>query len=181
MSKIKKPWSKQLLTVIVSTVFILALILTTSTGCLTKKTGASVDNTDNPTDQATLLTALQQKVAEQTATIAALQQSIASMLVIPPPDHYATVVGLTPGHISVNVYGSGSYPVVIYLYGTALKANGVKTPTASPYSVVLESLSSNMLVEIVRPTSQWEANNTIELILLDAGTVRYVSASVGIG
>jgi len=179
MTKIKKPWLKQLLIVIVSTVFILALILTTSTGCLTKKTGAA----DNPTDQVATITALQEQVTEQVAAIAALQSSIASIMESSPPSSNAIVVELTASHLTIRTHGAGNYPVVVLLYGTSLKANGVKVSTSANYSITFESLApgNTMLVEIIKPATQWEASNIIELMLLDTGTVRYASASIGVG
>jgi len=130
-----------------------------------------------------LIVALQETVAEQTAEITDLQQKVQGLLDVPAPPCSAVITEVTQGHVTIVLHGAGTYPVMVTLYGSGLKANGVRVSASANYSIIMELPSSNnmMLVEILKPKTKWEANTTLELILLDAGTVTYASADVGVG
>ena len=86
----------------------------------------TVSNLDTPPNYEPDIDALEQQVIDFETRIAELEASEGSenagTLNIP---QYALVTGISHRYIAVTVYGTGDFPVLVYLYGEDLKATNV--------------------------------------------------------
>ena len=141
------------------------------------------------TDWTPQINALTADISSMESDISTIQGQIASLQSaidsLPTTlSRYAYVTSLGTKYLGISVTGSGDYPVVVTIYGTALALAEIREVDLVGYDIIYEMAyaENRILTLFIEPDASWGATDTITLVIDEiTGGIDYATASVGRG
>lgn len=95
---------------------------------------------------------------------------------------YAILGEVDSEYLSVDIFGSGNYSVIITFYGTSLAIEEIREIDLADFEIVDEVLSpsNDILTIFVKPDTAWNAIDEITLVIDEiSGSIDYATVSIG--